>query len=439
MRVGIAWECPWVPSSFGKLTLWLAAELQRLGFSVRVYCPSAPDVTLYSRYTTYRPYCDAPDLGLCPEVEVQVASSRRLAHDRDVDAYLVGGCPFGNVEAEHIRECSRTNKPVAGYFVAESDVVPPLLASWLLHVDAVAFPARATAEAFMVSRQVVEAHGDYLVVPHGIPEYYFRLDRDAVLEYALRLTEPDRAVELILESRGAGLLLGTVAKNHPRKDFGSLLAGFALAKRSIRDSRFRVLAAAVSAVGGDTWAVRYLSHALGLGEEEVVVLHRDQSTTGLSELGLLELYSMMNVFAFPTMGEGFGLPPVEAGALGLPVVLTRTPVTEEVWGSDYPLLVRSRVRVVEEGLLLHQTDYVDLAEKVVKAFAEPERYGRLARGISSRYTLREMVRGVVRLLELAVEKLGTKKPHPLERYDLTPTPDYQERVLKLLGSSLALP
>jgi len=43
--------------------------------------------------------------------------------------------------------------------VTESAVVQPLLALWLLHVDAVGFPTRAVARAFMVHDAVREAHG----------------------------------------------------------------------------------------------------------------------------------------------------------------------------------------------------------------------------------------------------------------------------------------
>jgi len=43
-----------------------------------------------------------------------------------------------------------------------------------------------------------------------------------------------------------------------------------------------------------------------------------------------------------------------------------------------------------------------------------------------------MVEGVVKLVELAEKKKGAKKPHPLEKYDATPTPAYKEKVIKTL-------
>lgn len=47
---------------------------------------------------------------------------------------------------------------------------------------------------------------------------------------------------------------------------------------------------------------------------------------------LRDLYARAAVFVFPSRYEGFGLPPLQALACGLPVVATRIPVTEEVLG-----------------------------------------------------------------------------------------------------------
>jgi glycosyltransferase involved in cell wall biosynthesis len=47
---------------------------------------------------------------------------------------------------------------------------------------------------------------------------------------------------------------------------------------------------------------------------------------------LRDLYSRAAAFVFPSRYEGFGLPPLQALACGLPVVAARIPVTEEVLG-----------------------------------------------------------------------------------------------------------
>lgn len=52
----------------------------------------------------------------------------------------------------------------------------------------------------------------------------------------------------------------------------------------------------------------------------------------VDERALLDLYARATLLAFPSRYEGFGLPPLQALACGLPVAASRIPVLEEVLG-----------------------------------------------------------------------------------------------------------
>jgi glycosyltransferase involved in cell wall biosynthesis len=76
----------------------------------------------------------------------------------------------------------------------------------------------------------------------------------------------------------------------------------------------------------------------------------------LAEEELAALYSACGVFIYPSLYEGFGLPPLEAMACGAPVITSRTPSIEEVVNSaarlveptDAPALARSIVNLLED-------------------------------------------------------------------------------------------
>jgi mannosylglucosylglycerate synthase len=68
-------------------------------------------------------------------------------------------------------------------------------------------------------------------------------------------------------------------------------------------------------------------------EREVVFLVDDLGLT-LEDAEIAELYSLSDCLFFPSESEGFGLPILEAGMLGVPVVLSRIPIFCEVGAGD---------------------------------------------------------------------------------------------------------
>jgi glycosyltransferase involved in cell wall biosynthesis len=108
----------------------------------------------------------------------------------------------------------------------------------------------------------------------------------------------------------------------PRKNILALLKAFDKARKSLTDDCKLVLA------GGKGWyydEVFALVKELGL--ESCVIF-----TGYVPAEDLPALYSAADVFVYPSLYEGFGLPPLEAMACGAPVITSNTSSLPEVVG-----------------------------------------------------------------------------------------------------------
>ncbi len=73
---------------------------------------------------------------------------------------------------------------------------------------------------------------------------------------------------------------------------------------------------------------------------------------------LADIYAKAAVFIYPSLYEGFGIPPLEAMAVGCPVVVSNTSSLPEVVG--------------DSGLLFNPKDPADLAQKIEKILGDKE-------------------------------------------------------------------
>jgi glycosyltransferase involved in cell wall biosynthesis len=120
------------------------------------------------------------------------------------------------------------------------------------------------------------------------------------------------------------LALGTV---EPRKNLPRLVAAFDAVASTERDVRLVV-------AGPDGWGSDDLATACGSARHR----NRIRRLGYLSEHDRRDLVAGAAVFAYPSLYEGFGHPPLEAMAAGIPVVAGRAGALPEVLG-DGALLV----------------------------------------------------------------------------------------------------
>jgi len=127
-----------------------------------------------------------------------------------------------------------------------------------------------------------------------------------------------------------------------------------------------------------------LVDGLGLGKDVRFVGH-------LPEADLAAVYNMADLFVFPSLYEGFGLPPLEAMACGLPVVASNAPALAEVLNGA--------------ALLVNPSDVDALAEATARALADKRLRSRLRRqGLerASQFSWQRTARGTVATYEAAL-------------------------------------
>ncbi len=91
------------------------------------------------------------------------------------------------------------------------------------------------------------------------------------------------------------------------------------------------------AIGGKGWADAALFAQMAQLQGSGAVLHGENLPDG----AVVTLLQGARALLFPSLAEGFGLPPLEAAALGTPVIASDLPVLREVCG-DFPVYLDPR-------------------------------------------------------------------------------------------------
>lgn len=145
-----------------------------------------------------------------------------------------------------------------------------------------------------------------------------------------------------LAYRGYGLCISAL---EPRKKIDALLEAWRRLPQNIRNRWPLVLA------GPQGWLNDSLIAKIREGEEEGWLCHLGF----LPEQELPTLYSSAGLFVYPSIYEGFGLPPVEAMACGTPVIVSNRSCFPEVCGEAAmfvdPEDTDSFIVAIEKGLL----------------------------------------------------------------------------------------
>ena len=236
--------------------------------------------------------------------------------------------------------------------------------------------ARRAARVLTVSEH---CRGD-IVRTLGVPDAHVVVTYDGIGERFRPIAAEGADAVLARYGIGRPYLL-CVGNIQPRKNLRGVLDAFVSLKREHGLPHRLVL------VGKKAWlygGVFERVRALGL--------ESDVTFTGyVADDDLPAIYSGAEVLVYPSFFEGFGLPPLEAMACGVPVVASREPAFPEVLG--------------DAALLADPGDSADIARHVLAAVSDRalrERLIERGRARAGRYTWEDCARRTLAVFEEAV-------------------------------------
>ena len=167
-------------------------------------------------------------------------------------------------------------------------------------------------------------------------------------EFKPLLSEP---LDPVVKKYGlkAGSYILNVGTLEPRKNVLNLLRAYARLPLFLRETYPLVLS------GGAGWLMEKLDKEI----QQLNIQKTVMKTGYVPNHDLPHLYSGATIFIYPSMYEGFGLPPLEAMACGTPVIASNISALVEVIGTA--------------GVLVSPDDYEALAEKMQELLMNPAR------------------------------------------------------------------
>jgi glycosyltransferase involved in cell wall biosynthesis len=258
----------------------------------------------------------------------------------------------------HLKTLKDLQSEKADLFFAPTSYIIPALAPKSLRViitvhDLVAFmfPAGHTAKAVLIERLTLrkalkKAAGVFVVSENTkkdllkrfkLPNQKIHLTPCAPSGHFHKRVAPEELAEFQRKMNLPENFILAVGTLEPRKNFNTLIKSFVIIKRKYPDYKLVI-------VGKKGWKYHLIEEALKRFKMEKDVIFPGY----LEDEDLKKIYALARVFVFPSLYEGFGIPPLEAMASGCPVVSSNVASLPEVIGQGGLLIdPRNAVKIAD--------------------------------------------------------------------------------------------
>lgn len=207
------------------------------------------------------------------------------------------------------------------------------------------------------------------VLYHGIdPTTFFPMDKQEAKE-ALQEIMVKKNPKAKLPDFSKRYIVYFNGTNQFRKDLPVLFRGFAEFRKKVKNALLLPHSNMIPSADGG-WYLPNLAGLVGISD---VVLMNNAHVFTPQEMNIF--YNAADVMAYPTRGEGFGLPSFEAMATKLPSIVTKFGPQVELHqnGRGWFIGVQEKLAAPNHGWTFFALpDYRDLARQLYHVYANPE-------------------------------------------------------------------
>lgn len=360
MRINWLSNAPWCATGYGVQTKLFVPRLEALGHEMSITANwglNGGELTMPKNIRVY------PATG-----EDTYGNDIAAAHARkakaDVLLSLYDAWVFNPAEMNR-------NAKWMPWFPVDMYPLPPIIR------DAVAQAHKRIVFSRFAESALAESNLDCEYIPHGFnPQHYHPSDRHAARE-TLNLPHDKFVLGMVAANKGIP----------SRKAFAEVIAAFDMLRKKKLDVHLYL-----HTEHGDGKAGRVnlaeIVNAFGLNEH-VTFASQYEYLLGYSDELMCDVYNAIDVLVSPSLGEGFGVPIIEAQACGTPVIVGNWTAMPELVVPNNGWLVRKNHPYWNPlGSYYFIPDILDIYNQMIEAYKRAHAVDReyMAEWITTRYS-----------------------------------------------------
>lgn len=218
-----------------------------------------------------------------------------------------------------------TIESIASWVPVDHTPLPPAVAAWCKKPNVTPIAMSQFGQAMMEREDI-----DCLYVPHAIEKVY-KPTTDIPTPTGsmtgrefMNVPEDKFVVGMVSANKG-------ISPN--RKSFPEAFLAFSMWAQNHDDVILYIHTEDRGGMGGIN--LRELAEACNIPDHKIQFVDQYVFRSGIASEVLAAIYTSMDVLLQPSMGEGFGIPVIEAQACGTPVIVTNTTASPELVGDGW--------------------------------------------------------------------------------------------------------